>query len=46
MGMIGLPDAVYADPDVIAATRAALHRYGNAPMVQPTHVQLLAALTS
>ena len=46
MGMIGLPDAVYADPDVVAATRAALHRHGNAPMVQPTRVQLLAALTS
>ncbi len=44
--MISLPDAIYADPDVAAATMAALHRHGNAPMVQPTRDQLLAALTS
>jgi hypothetical protein len=45
MGMIGLPDEVYADPDVVAATRKVLrHRRGGPPMAQPTREQLLAAL--
>jgi hypothetical protein len=45
MGMIGLPDEVYADPAVVAATRAALRRQGDGPPpAQPTRAQLLAAL--
>jgi hypothetical protein len=40
-----LPDEVYADPEVVAATHAAIRRHGNPPpMAQPTRAQLLAAL--
>jgi 2-polyprenyl-6-methoxyphenol hydroxylase-like FAD-dependent oxidoreductase len=47
MGMLRRPDEVYADPQVVAATQAALQRYGSAPPVaQPTRAQLLAALAS
>jgi len=45
MGMIGSPDEVYADPEVIAATREVLRRRrGGPPMAQPARGQLLAAL--
>jgi hypothetical protein len=44
MGMVGDPEELYADPDVVAATRAALAR-GGAAMAQPTRAELEAALT-
>jgi hypothetical protein len=45
MGMIGSPDVVYADPEVVAATREVLrHRRDAPPMAQPAREQLLAAL--
>jgi 2-polyprenyl-6-methoxyphenol hydroxylase-like FAD-dependent oxidoreductase len=45
MGMIGRPDEVYTDPQVVACTRAALQQHGSGPsMAQPTRAQLLAAL--
>jgi hypothetical protein len=43
--MLRRPDEVYADPQVVAATQAALQRHGSAPPVaQPTRTQLLTAL--
>ncbi len=45
-GMVCPPEEAYTDPDVIAATRAALSRHGSGPPVaQPAPGQLLAALT-
>ena len=42
---ISRPDEVYADPDVVAVTRAALGEPHRAlPMAQPSRDQLLAAL--
>jgi hypothetical protein len=47
MGMICPPDAVYADPQVVASTHTALRRHGSGPPVaQPTRDQLHAALAS
>jgi hypothetical protein len=47
MGMLRRPDAVYTDPQVVAATRAVLRRRGSGPPVaQPTRAELLAALAS
>jgi 2-polyprenyl-6-methoxyphenol hydroxylase-like FAD-dependent oxidoreductase len=47
MGMIGSPEEVYADPDVVAATREVLRRRRDGPpAAQPTREQLLAALRS
>jgi len=44
-GMLCRPDEVYADPRVIACTRAVLHHHGSvSSMMQPTREQLLAAL--
>ena len=45
-GMVCPPGEVYTDPDVIACTQETLRRHGTAPPVaQPTHEQLLTALT-
>ena len=45
MGMIGRPDEVYTDPQVVACTHAVLRHHGGGPsMAQPTRAQLLAAL--
>ncbi|GLZ45406.1 hypothetical protein Acsp06_15910 [Actinomycetospora sp. NBRC 106375] len=44
MGMVGDAEKLYADPDVVAATRAALGRDGVA-LPQPTRAELEAALT-
>ncbi|GAA4790283.1 FAD-dependent oxidoreductase [Actinomycetospora chlora] len=44
MGMVGEPEKLYTDPDVVAATRAALAR-GGAAMAQPSRAELEAALT-
>ncbi len=45
MGMLRIPEEVYSDPGVVAATRAAIDHYGSAPpMQQPTRAELLAAL--
>ncbi len=47
MGMLGRPDEVYSDPQVVAATRAAPSQHGSGPsMAQPTRAQLLAALAT
>jgi 2-polyprenyl-6-methoxyphenol hydroxylase-like FAD-dependent oxidoreductase len=47
MGMLRLPDEVYCDPHIVAATRDAIRRHGSAPpMQQPTRDQLLAALAT
>jgi 2-polyprenyl-6-methoxyphenol hydroxylase-like FAD-dependent oxidoreductase len=47
MGMIGRPDAVYSDPQIVAATREALSQHGSGPaLAQPTRAQLLAALAT
>jgi hypothetical protein len=47
MGMIGRPDDVYTDPDVIHRTREALrHHAGEPPIAPPTREELQAALTS
>ena len=47
MGMLGRPDEVYSDPQVVAATREALSQHGSGPsMAQPTRAQLLAALAT
>jgi hypothetical protein len=46
-GMLATPGEVYADPEVIARTRAVLARRGQRPPVaQPTREQLRAALGS
>lgn len=46
MGMIGQPDEVYTDPQVIYRTRQVLQHHTNgSSMTQPTREQLLAALT-
>ena len=45
--MICLPDDVYTDPLVVAATHEVIRQRGNGPsMAQPTRAQLLAALAS
>jgi hypothetical protein len=47
MGMLRLPNEVYCDPQIVAATREAIHRHGSAPPIQqPTREQLLAALAA
>src|SRR5262249_14108602 len=47
MGMIGQPEEIYTDPDVVASTQAVLrHHAGGPPMAQPTREQLLAALAT
>ncbi len=44
-GMLRLPEEIYTDPDVVAATHGALRVYANEPpMPQPTRHELLAAL--
>ena len=44
-GMLRLPEEIYTDPDVVAATHGPLRVYANAPpMPQPTRLELLAAL--
>jgi len=45
LGMLARPDEVYADPDVVARTRAVLRRLDTAPArAQPTRADLEAAL--
>lgn len=46
MGMIGRPDEIYADPDVVKRTREVLkdHGRGGLRLDQPSREQLLAAL--
>jgi hypothetical protein len=46
MGMLGRPDEVYADAEVIASTRTVLEHASVPPMVQPTRDQLMAALAT
>jgi hypothetical protein len=47
MGMLRLPNEVYCDPQIVAATRDAIRRHGSAPPIQqPTRDQLLAALAA
>lgn len=43
MGMLGAADALYTDPEIVAATRAALDR-GGPPVVSPSRAVLEAAL--
>ncbi|HEY7032188.1 MAG TPA: hypothetical protein VH482_12695 [Thermomicrobiales bacterium] len=44
-GMLRVPEEIYTDPAVVAATRGALRRHGSGPpMAQPTRDALLAAL--
>jgi len=45
MGMLCPPDEVYADPQVVAHTRAAIRVHGtSSPIAQPDRATLLAAL--
>jgi hypothetical protein len=47
MGMIGPPDEVYTDPQVVHRTLQALQHHPNgSSMAQPSREQLLVALTS
>jgi hypothetical protein len=47
MGMIGQPDEVYTDPQVVHRTQQVLrHHPGGPPIAQPTRKQLLDALTT
>ena len=44
-GMLRVPEQIYSDPEVVAATHGALRRHGSGPApAQPTRDELLAAL--
>ena len=44
-GMLRVPEEIYTDPEVVAATHGALRRHGSGPpTAQPTRDELLAAL--
>jgi 2-polyprenyl-6-methoxyphenol hydroxylase-like FAD-dependent oxidoreductase len=45
MGMIGRPDEIYTDPDVVARTHETIHEHGSGPsLLQPPRDRVLAAL--
>jgi hypothetical protein len=46
MGMLGLPEEIYTDPDVVARTHLVLREHaGSPPIAQPGPDQLATALT-